>query len=364
MTVASRKPLNVVAALTVALAATSLTMAAAQAQNALGNNDSIFIDGKTFQILPGKGNSDVAPQIKALGARELGGGAIIFRSGDKLYIVGAPAGQAAAAPAVDPGPIHIEYEAPKNPAHKELFELVKGRRMLETIRELLSPFKMPEDLYIKTVGCDGVPNAYFFREKEIPTIRICYEYLQEIRDKLPKESTAEGIEPHDALAGQLMFAVMHEFGHAAYDLYNVPIFGRQEDAADQFATYVMLQFGGEKAQRLIKGAAYSYNGFIKDLKDKPKVTVPMAAFSSDHGAPEERFYNLACISYGYDPKIFAVVVDKGYLPENRAKVCKYEYSNLRYAFRTVIGPHIDQEKARQVLERTWLPEANVRAPGQ
>jgi hypothetical protein len=361
---ANRKSLHVVAALAVSLAAGAAMSGAARAQNPpgnLSNNDSIFIDGKTFEIRGGKAKGDVAGQIRTLGARELGAGAIIFRSGEKLYILGAPGAEAALA---GEGPIHVEYEEPKDAALKDIYTLVKERKGLETFKELLSPFRLPEDLYIKAVGCNGIPNAYFFRENELATIRICYEYLKEVQDKLPKETTKEGIEPRDALLGQLLFALMHEFGHAAFDIYQVPIFGRQEDAADQFATYVMLQFGGEKSHRLIKGAAYSYKGFIKDLKDKPKVTLPLAAFSSDHGAPEERFYNLACIAYGWDPKIFADVVDKEYLPENRAKVCKYEYGNLRFAFRQMIAPHIDQEKARQVVERTWLPEGNVRAPAK
>jgi hypothetical protein len=106
----------------------------------------------------------------------------------------------------------------------------------------------------------------------------------------------------------------------------------------------------------VRGAAYSYKGFIKDLQDKPRVTLPLAAFSSDHGSPEERFYNLACIAYGYDPQNFASLLDKEYLPERRAKVCKYEYSNLRFAFRDMIGPHIDAARARDVLARTWLPD--------
>ena len=66
---------------------------AAHAQTAPGNianNDSVFIDGQTFQLVPGKGRGDVASQIKALGAREIGPGAIIFRSGNKLFIAGAP----------------------------------------------------------------------------------------------------------------------------------------------------------------------------------------------------------------------------------------------------------------------------------
>jgi hypothetical protein len=357
-----------VIALSVSVVASAATSVVAQGQNSLGsisNNDGIFIDGKTFEILGGKAKDDVAAQVKNLGARELGGGAIIFRSGDKLYIVGGagPAMPAAAAPMIDQGPIHIEYQEPKDPGLKETYETMKAHRGLETFRELLSPFRMPEDLYLKAVGCDGVPNAYFFREKnDQATIRICYEYLKEVKDKLPKEITKDGIEPRDALLGQLLFALMHEFGHASFDLYQVPVFGRQEDAADQFSTYIMLQFGGEKTHRLIKGAAYSYNGFIKDLKDHPNVTEPLAAFSSDHGAPEQRFYNLVCIAYGWDPQIFAGVIEKGYLPEHRAKVCKYEYSNLRFAFRKMIVPHIDMAKAREVIEKSFQPEPNMRAP--
>jgi hypothetical protein len=350
----------------VALAASAAMSCAALAQNKLGsigNNDSIFIDGKTFDILGGKAKGDVAAQIKNLGARELGGGAIIFRSNDKLYILGGTGAEAALL--AGEGPIHIDYEEPKDPNLKETYNLMKERRMLEHFRDLLSPFRLPEDLYIKAVGCDGVPNAYFFREKnDQATIRVCYEYVKEVKDKLPKEATKDGIEPLDALQGQLLFAGMHEFGHAAFDIFQVPVFGRQEDAADQFATYIMLQFGGEKAHRLIKGAAYSYNGFIKDLKEKPQVTVPLGAFSSDHGAPEQRFYNLACIAYGYDPKIFAEVVDKDYLPEHRAKVCKYEYGNLRFAFRKMIAPQIDMAKAREVIDKSFRPEGNERAPGQ
>ena len=363
MTIASRKPFKIVAGALAAFASGTGLLAVAHGQTALGNisdKDSIFIDAKTFEILDGKSRGDIAARIKVLGARELDGGVIIARSGDKLYIVDSPEGAQTAAPGGH-GQVHIDYEEPKNSAHKEIFELIKQQRALETIRELLSPFRLPEDIYIKTVGCDGTANAYFFRERELPTIRLCYEYLQQVHDRLPKVTTKDGIEPHDAAVGQLLFAIMHEFGHAAFDIYNVPVFGRQEDAADEFATYVILQFGGEKAHRLIKGAAYSYVSFIKDLKDKPKVTLPLAAFSSDHGTPEERFYNLLCIAYGYDAKIFAGVIDKGYLPESRAKVCKYEYSNLRYAFRAMITPHIDLEKARKVIETTSLVEENARA---
>jgi hypothetical protein len=349
------KSANLVGALLVALAASAGT-AAAQAQSSAGiaDKDAIFFDGRTFQVVPGKANDDFAKRIEGMGAREIGPGAIIFRSGDKLYIAGAPANT----PALEPqkGPVFIEYEPPKNPAHQKIYELVKERHGLEIFKQLLSPFRLPVDITIKTLGCDGVANAYFDRDGNKRSIRICYEYLQDVMDKLPKETTPTGITPHDALVGQLMFALMHETGHAMFDIFQVPIWGHQEDAADQFATWIMLQFGGERAHRVIRGAAYSYAGFIKAVKDDPKVTVPLAAFSSDHGQPEERFFNLACIAYGYDPKIFAKIVDLNLLPQSRAKKCKFEYEDLTDAMHQLIGPHVDKELAKKVLADPWVTD--------
>jgi hypothetical protein len=65
------------------------TFATAHAQQtavAIPDNDSVYIDAKSFQVVPGKGKGDAGAQIKDLGARELGPGAIIIRSGNKLYI--------------------------------------------------------------------------------------------------------------------------------------------------------------------------------------------------------------------------------------------------------------------------------------
>ncbi|HSV23989.1 MAG TPA: hypothetical protein VLJ17_13285 [Xanthobacteraceae bacterium] len=84
---------TIIAAATVALTSSVSTLAIAQSQDAvraIANHEGIFIDAKSFNITLGKPKGDVAVQITNLGARELGPGAIIFRSDDKLYIVDAP----------------------------------------------------------------------------------------------------------------------------------------------------------------------------------------------------------------------------------------------------------------------------------
>jgi hypothetical protein len=256
--------------------------------------------------------------------------------------------------------IRIEYVPPKDPKHQTAYKMVQERGALEMMKKVFSPLRLPVPVTIRTMGCDGVSNAWYQRENDRPTLSICYEYLVEIWQVMPKETAAAMVTAGDAVVGQLFFALAHEFGHAVFDIFDIPVFGREEDAADQFATYVMLQFGDDRAHRLITGAAFSYREFVKNAKQKPNVNVPLLTFSSDHGSPEQRFYNLLCLAYGYDAKIFADVVTNEYLPKTRAKNCRYEYVVLRYAFRQLIVPHLDMDLAKQVMDAKWLDDTDKR----
>ncbi len=260
----------------------------------------------------------------------------------------------AAADAPHANRILIEYVPPKNPEHQKLYETLKEHQVLEKLQQIFSPFKLPIDVTLKTVGCDGVDNAWYQR----PTMTICYEYLAGIEKTAPKETTAAGITPQDAVIGQLFYVVGHEMGHAMFDLLNVPLFGRPEDAADQFAAYLMLKLGKDQARRLIGGAAYTY----KDYVEVKKVAVPQTAFADVHGAPMQRLYNMLCIAYGADPKDFGDLIDKGYLPAQRAKSCHNEFGEVNFAFQQLIVPYLDKDLTKKVLDQEWLPPAKTPPP--
>ena len=181
-------------------------------------------------------------------------------------------------------------------------------------------------------------------------ISVCYEYLEEIMKTLPSENAPKGITRSDAMIGQFFYVFAHEFGHAAFDIFAMPIFGNEEDAADQFATYVMLQFGKDDARRLITGAAFAYERYVQN----PQVSAPLAAFSDVHAPPAQRYFNMLCLAYGADEALFADVVERGYLPKTRARNCKREYNQVAFAFRDLVTPHLDQQLARQVLDKAWL----------
>jgi hypothetical protein len=59
----------------------------AQQLGALDASQGVYVDPKTFKIMKGSAKTDPTPQITKLGAQEVKAGAIIFRAGDKLYLV-------------------------------------------------------------------------------------------------------------------------------------------------------------------------------------------------------------------------------------------------------------------------------------
>jgi len=254
---------------------------------------------------------------------------------------------AAQAGAAKPNRIKIDYVAPKNPAHQVIYRKLKEIRALENLREFLSAFRLPRTLLVKTEGCDGESNAWY----EDGAITICYEYIEEIWRTAPSETTADGITPVDALFGPVTDTALHEFGHAIFEIYKLPVFGREEDAADQVAAYIELQLGKDQARRLIGGVAYAYFTEAKAETKTPK----LERFANEHATPAQRLYNVMCIAYGADPKLFGDVVAKGHLPKERAEGCADEYRQAAFAFETLIGPHLDRKLAQKVLRKSWLP---------
>jgi hypothetical protein len=232
-----------------------------------------------------------------------------------------------------------------------VLQLVRESRTLEKIQALLSPIRLPRRLLLKIQGCDGVSNAWYGGD----SVTVCYEYLDELWKNAAQETTPAGIAPIDTLIGPVVDVFLHEAGHAVFDILQVPLFGREEDAADQFSTYIMLKMEKDEARRLIMGNAYQYKGDVQS----PTVPIPLKKFSDEHGTPSQRFFNVLCLAYGADKVLFADFVSKGYLPQDRAAGCGGEFAQVDFAFKRLIMPSIDVKLARG-LHKRWLLPADTR----
>ena len=249
-----------------------------------------------------------------------------------------------------PNQVRGEYVPPKNAEHEPIYQNLKSLRVLERMSELLSPLRLPRRLTLKLEGCDGEVNAYY----EDHVVTICYEYLDYIFKSAPKvgaPAEALGITNKIALVGPTVDVFLHETGHAVFHMLSIPLFGREEDAADQFSAYLMLQFAPEDARKLILGAAFLG---AKDAMEAQKQNASLKDFADEHGLPAQRYFNLLCMAYGADPKTFGNAVKIGQLPAERAEGCADEYKQVQYAFERLIQPYVSRRLARKVRQKRWL----------
>jgi hypothetical protein len=64
----------------------------ADALATLSSNEGVYVDNGTFRLRIGTAKADPMPQITKMGGKQVTNGAIIVRTGDRLYIVdGKPA---------------------------------------------------------------------------------------------------------------------------------------------------------------------------------------------------------------------------------------------------------------------------------
>jgi len=277
--------------------------------------------------------------MRALGLATMGS---VFALGWVLAWI-APA--AAASPALQSDRFRAVYEAPKNAAHQALYEELKAARALEKFREFLSFVRLPRVLRLKLAGCDGSDNAWY--EAEELTVTVCYEYLEAVRRIAPKSVTPEGVTPDSAVRGPLLEVFLHEVAHALFDQLHIPILGREEDAADQLAAFMLLHLNERTVRDTVAGVAWMYAQEAKDAK------IGQTAFANVHSLPAQRFYNLLCLAYGAEPRLFGDLVEKKYLPEERAEGCEDEYRQVAYAIRKLMRPYIDVGQREKVLAQEW-----------
>lgn len=240
----------------------------------------------------------------------------------------------------------IEYAPPKDPKHTHLYDLLRQRKVLEKFQDFLAPIYLPNPVKLQTVGCDGVINAHFWQN----AIQVCYEYFDWIFQNTPKVAKA-GLSPHDAMIGPTVDVFLHETGHAILQLLDIPIFAREEDAADYIALIIMLEFSKEDARRLILGASIISG---HDAKQEQEKNPALAALADMHSLPAVRYFNRWCMAYGMDPVLFADAIELGLLTPGRASHCKYEYSYNADAFKRLISPYLEPDFVQEVRSRKWF----------
>ena len=229
-------------------------------------------------------------------------------------------------------------------------DMLKAHKVLEKAQVFMSPLRLPRELTIRTAEC-GASFLPYDPAKGI--ITICYEAIAGIQD-LAKGATSDPDDLTALVTGGVIEETLHCIAEAILRVFDVPLWGREEDAADLLAAFLMLKFDEPAAEVSIIGAARLF-GYKTSAVGK-------VDYVSEISPPAQRFYNFLCVAYGGERLGFQGVVDKGFLPKSRAPHCSGEYNTIRKAFDLRLMPHVDPDLVVKVRAIDWLHYDLDKAP--
>lgn len=199
-----------------------------------------------------------------------------------------------------------------------------------TLQELAAAlneiFVLPRDVGMRYVEC-GEANAYY--DAETYEIQMCVELMQDIADTLSEQYEDDAVA--DAVAGAYIATVLHEAGHALVHVLEIPITGREEDAVDQLAAWMLIE--ADDVDSVLGVASTYYND--NEVGDED--------FGNEHSLDKQRYYNMVCWAYGSDPDNSQELIDDWALPEARAEQCVDEYAQLDRSWTRLLADHLRDE---------------------
>lgn len=242
------------------------------------------------------------------------------------------------------GSFITEYPAVNSPVHEIWRSGMKDGKLLEQLANGMNDLvAIPGIVTIELRECGQVNAFYRSVGGPLAEIVMCYELLDDMQQVFspyypdPKMMS-------QMVMGAWMFVILHELGHALIHQLDLPITGKEEDAVDQLSTLMLTNAGASGEGAILAGAQYFRLG--SERRRSPGTVWLQNVFgnehynfSDEHSIHEQRFYNILCWEYGYNPEALVGVVKDGTLPAHRAQRCGHEYQQIVRTWERLLAPH-------------------------
>ena len=130
-----------------------------------------------------------------------------------------------------------------------------------------------------------------------------------------------------------LFVLYHEVAHLLFDQMQLPVLGREEDAADNLATWTLLNKHTKESDRalsdaaqgwILSGIAYNSGGSESD-------------FAAGHSLDKQRAYQIVCMMVGMDQKAFQPIANKYRMDNDRQDSCQWDFETVDRSLKGLLG---------------------------
>jgi len=136
-------------------------------------------------------------------------------------------------------------------------------------------------------------------------------------------------------ANNSLFVLYHEMAHLLVDQLRLPVLGKEEDAADNMATWTLLNKRTAESDKaladaaegwLLTGVAYGSGKYEED-------------FSAAHSLDKQRAYQIVCLMVGSDDTAFRPIANQYAIGRDRQDSCYWDYELVDRSLKGVLEEH-------------------------
>ncbi|HTM78019.1 MAG TPA: DUF4344 domain-containing metallopeptidase [Devosia sp.] len=134
-------------------------------------------------------------------------------------------------------------------------------------------------------------------------------------------------------ANNSLFVLYHEIGHMLVHQLSLPVLGREEDAADNMATWTLLRKNTPEADQALADAArgwllsgIAYNSQIEDDD-----------LYGNHSLDRQRAFQIVCLMVGSNDTAFRPIANQYAIDRDRQDSCSDDYSTLNRSLEGLLG---------------------------
>jgi hypothetical protein len=223
----------------------------------------------------------------------------------------------------------VVYLPPRSARFLPMLAVARTAELELFIDALNQLVTMPRLVPIQVREC-GKLNAYYSPSEHL--VRVCYEFIDYFVSTFRPGAGSEAKARHYA-AGAMKFTLMHELTHALTHELDLPIAGKEEDAADEFAA-MLLTLEGERGSEAALAAAEWFRA-----EGAKKIKTGEIEWSDEHSFDLQRMYGIVCVLYGANPAANAQLVKALGMSTDRLGRCVGDYARKVKVWDALLGPH-------------------------
>jgi hypothetical protein len=168
---------------------------------------------------------------------------------------------------------------------------------------------------------------------------------------LEKNPRFKGLSPQyrqviaEFMAGNTLFALLHEAAHATASQMQIPALAGKEDAADSFAVMQLVKLSSELSDRVLLESAKGW--FMSDQRNRENGDP--VAYYDEHRLDQERAYQIVCLMVGSGEDKYQRLAAATRLPKERQDGCAGDFGAASNSWEMALKPHLrrpDQPKTK------------------